>query len=156
MPTGSKTLGYGKVLPQMLAVYFVLGAWEMINGGPGPSPPHYANWGPGVLVTLLGLPLIAYVLAKHPGARSRFFVFGFGGSTLFVWRFRATNPNEFMDWMNRAPSTLFVGLCWIAFAFVLGLFCWLAAGQPRDANDLSSDNSSQQNDAEGRTEIHRR
>lgn len=133
----------------MLAVYLVLGAWEMIDGGPRPSPPRNANWGPGVLATLLSLPLSAYVLAKHPGARSRFFVFGFAGSTLFVWRFRATNPNEFMDWMNRAPSTLFVGLCWILFATGLGLVCWLVAGKRRRETDLLSDVSSRQNEPAG-------
>lgn len=117
-----RKLGYGEVLPGMLTVFALVGVWEFIAT---PLRSHTNSW-QGVWVSLMALPLGAFLLAKHPGAQSRFFLYGCAGSLLFLWRF--LNMDRFSLWLEyQAPSNGVIVGCRVLFIVGMGTVCWLVA-----------------------------
>ncbi len=115
-----RTLGYVKVLPGMLAIYSLVMVWEMLTT---PMISHTDSW-QGVGVSLMALPVGAFVLAKHPGPPSRFFIFGAAGALLFLWRF--IHMDRFSLWLQY-HSTEAIVTCWVLFIVGMGTTCWVAA-----------------------------
>lgn len=115
--------GYRDVLPGMLLVYLIVFVWEFLtmpHSRPGP-PGHNGMFGS---ITLLAAG--SFLFAGDGGPVSRFFLFGMGASFLFIMRFHAARLSG-MWWYNRPPQEEVVFSLWIAFAFGLGILCWLAA-----------------------------
>lgn len=130
-----RNLGYGKVLAGMFTIYTLVAVWELVTT---PAMSHSNTW-QGVWVSLMALPIGAAVLAKHPGAQSRFFVYGCAGSLLFVFRF--VNMDRFSLWLSyQAPSDEAIVACWVLFSLGMGTVCWLAA-----KTRIESDNATEKN-----------
>jgi hypothetical protein len=132
MSGNPRKLGYREVLPGMLAIYAFVIVWEVLTT---PMISHTNSW-QGVGLSLLALPVGAFVLARYPGAPSRFFVYGAAGSLLFVWRF--INMDRFSLWLEyRAPSTTVIVTCWVLFSVGMGTVCWVAAKARESPSDTT-------------------
>ena len=112
----------GEVTPDVALVYFSIFVWEgvSISGGSHPD-----SWNGGY-VSILALAAGAFWIAQRTPFRSWAFIYGIGGSLLFVGRFLSTN--RFGLWLvYQAPSTMVIGWCWLLFALGLGVLCRFAA-----------------------------
>jgi hypothetical protein len=102
-----------------------------------PFSSHSDSWR-GVSLSLIAIPTGAFLLAKHPGESSRFFVYGVGSSLLFVQRW--VNMDRFHLWLlYRAPDTPILAICWILFALGMGTVCWFTAKLRERSNTERSD-----------------
>ncbi len=127
-----KKLGYREVLPGMFVAHALVGVWELITT---PAVSHSNTW-QGVWVSLMALPIGAFLLAKHPGAQSRFFLYGCAGSLLFLWRF--LNMDRFSLWLEyQAPSNEVIVGCWVLFSLGMGTVCWLVAKARIESNNAT-------------------
>lgn len=135
MREARQPLGYRKVLPGMLAVCMAVGCWEVCT----PRLSHSggsADW----IVTVLLFPFSTFILARHPGTPSRFFVFGVVGALLHLPCF--VLMDRFQLWIQcQAPTDTVLVLLWGAFACGLGFVCWQIAVErdiPSHVNPKSS------------------
>lgn len=78
------------------------------------------------LFSIAGLAWAAFSLARHPGSSSRFFVFGVGGSLLFVYRILEVT----LSWrwlLYEFSSIADLALELLLLSLGLGVICWAAA-----------------------------
>ncbi|MES2788989.1 MAG: hypothetical protein V4719_05155 [Planctomycetota bacterium] len=119
----------GEVVPCVALVYFAIFMWETSTS----TTTHTDSWSEGY-VSVLALPIGAVWIARQTPFRSWAFIYGVGGSLLFVSRF--FHMDRFGLWLTyRAPSTMTIGWYWLLFALGLGAACRFAAA----VNTLTED-----------------
>lgn len=107
---------------QVIIVYSAIALWEYVNV---PYVSSMSSWS-GLYLSLMGLPAGAWWIGTRFQPTSWAFVFGLGGSLLFVPRLIDMRLPRYWA-IELSHGTAIIMLLWVLFAVILGIVCWVTA-----------------------------
>ncbi|MBA4032829.1 MAG: hypothetical protein C0478_18325 [Planctomyces sp.] len=107
---------------QVIIVYSAIALWEYVNI---PYVSSMSHWN-GLYLSLMGLSAGAWWIGTRFQPTSWAFVFGLGGSLLFVPRFIDMRLPRYGA-IELSHGTTIITFLWVLFAMILGIACWVTA-----------------------------